>query len=115
MIRKLAMSTGVLPLPANGKSAVLVIGNEVVDERNYSAVVRFALWEDFAAALEGRDVTVRTKQVRAQSKNAAGAYVDAFEDADGNTTIEPDTNGVPNTLKFNVEVADYLVERNSDT
>lgn len=95
MIRKQAMSAGLMAVPTNGQHSEL----------------DFASFEDYAAALVGRDVTVKTKQVRAQSKNAAGAYVDAFEDADGQTTIEPETNGVPNTPKFNVEVADYLVER----
>ena len=93
MIRKLAMSSGLMAVPENGQRTEL----------------DFASFEDFASALVGRDVLVRTKQVRAKTKNAAGVPVEAFEDAEGNTVIEAETNGVANTPKFNVEVADYLL------
>lgn len=93
MIRRQAMSAGIMPIPKNGEKAELA----------------FDSWEDYAVALVGRDVTVRTKQVRAQTKNAAGVYVDAYEDAEGNTTHAAETGGVANTPKYNVEVADYLV------
>ena len=90
MIKKLAMSAGLM-------------------ESQPGAELDFASFEDFAVALAGHDVTVRTKQVRAQVKNAAGVYVDAFEDAEGVKTTEAETNGVANTPAYNVEVADYLV------
>lgn len=95
MLKKLAMSAGLMSIPQNGERAEL----------------DFETWKSFAEALVGRDVTVRTKQVRAQIKNAAGVYVDAFEDADGTKTLEAETNGVANTPSYNVEVADYLVEQ----
>ena len=89
------MSAGLMAVPENGQRTEL----------------DFASFELFAEALVGRDVIVRTKQVRAQTKNAAGVYVDALEDAEGNKTIEPETNGVANQPSWNVEVADYLVEQ----
>lgn len=92
MIKKLAMSAGLM-------------------ESKPGAELDFASFEDFAAAIVGRDVLVRTKQVRAQVKNAAGVYVDAFEDAEGTKVAEAETNGVANTPAFNVEVADYLIEK----
>ena len=94
LVKKQAISAGLMPIPAKGKTAEL----------------DFDSWDDYAAALIGRDVLFRSRQVRAQTKNAAGVYVDAFEDADGNTTDQPTTDGVPNTPKFNVQVADYLVD-----
>lgn len=95
MVKKLAMSAGLMAVPQNGQRAEL----------------DFETWDAFAQALVGRDVLVRTKQVRAQVKNAAGVYVDAFEDADGTKTDQPETNGVANTPAWNVEVSDYLVEK----
>ena len=91
MLKRLAVSSGLVK-PVNGKPVE----------------VDFESWQAFAEALQGRDIIVRTKQVRAQTKNAAGVYVDAFETADGETTDQAETDGVANTPKINVEVADYL-------
>ena len=80
-LKRQAMSAGLMPVPRNGDKAELT----------------FDSWDDYADALVGREVTVRTKQVRAQVSDGNGSYVDAFED-----------DGV--TPKYNVEVGDYLPE-----
>ncbi len=93
-LKQQAMSAGLMAKPVGDGSSEL----------------DFASWDAYATALVGQTVTVKTKQERAQTKNAAGKYVDAFLDADGETTHESTTNGMANTPKLEVVVAFYVVK-----
>ena len=76
-IKKQAMSAGLMPKPTNWQTVAL----------------DFANFTDYAAALVGRDVTVRTKQRQRQT-------------ADGTVALDPETQ----EPIIDVEVGDYLVD-----